>query len=365
MRAPCLGFLLLAFGMQPAQATHPTLADLRSEFAGRSGEALSAEQTEALGSQALALAGKATSRGSFWNAMSFVAELCELAPAAAARPLRAQALEALTGRFSDAMRWSSLVTNRFIPRFEKVSRSEWASELDEYDRVLDRLSRNTTNDRVRAELLYAKARVRIHIERRWDWLTPEARRQTVALLDTLANTFGELPCPGDGSTLIRDRARQHDYELEKLYFGAPAPAASGTDLMGEPVDIEDYREKIVVLDFWTSFCQPCLVMVPHIQELLDKLDGQPVVYLGVNGDVERSQALRTAQRFQMTWRNLWDGSEGQSGPAFTAWDVAARGLPSVFVLDGRGHIRYKLVGLDEVQEKLDGAITKLLAELSG
>ncbi len=360
-----MGFLLLALGMQPVQASPTTLTDLRSEFAGRSEGDLSAEQTERLAAQALALAGAATSRGSFWSAMGFVAELCAAAPAAAARPVRAQALEALAGRFSDAMRWSSLVNNRFIPRFEKVSRSEWADELEEYDRVLDRLTRNTTNDRVRAELLYAKARVRIHIERRWDWLTPGARRQTVALLDTLAGTFGELPCPGDDSVLIRDRARRHDYELDKLYFGAPAPAASGTDLLGERIDIEDYRDKIVVLDFWTSFCQPCLVMVPHIQALLDKLDGQPVVYLGVNGDNERSQALRTAQRFEMTWRSLWDGAQGQSGPAFTAWNVAARGLPAVFVLDGRGRIRYKLVGLDEIQEKLDGAVANLLAELPG
>jgi thiol-disulfide isomerase/thioredoxin len=363
MRALCVAFLLLALGMQPVQASPPTLADLRSGFAGRSGEALSAEQAREMGAQALALAGKATSRASFWNAMSFVAEICEAAPAAAARPVRAQALEALAGRFSDAMRWSSLVTDRFIPRFERLSRSEWAGELDEYDRVLDRLSRNSTDERVRAELLYAKARVRIHIERRWDWLTPAARRQTVALLDTLAGTFGELPCPGDDSRLIRDRARQHEYELANLHFGAPAPAAAGTDLMGERVDIKDYRDRIVVLDFWTSFCQPCLVMVPHVQALLDKLDGQPVVYLGINGDMERSQALRTAQRFEMTWRNLWDGSEGQAGPAFTAWNVAARGLPAVFVLDGRGRIRYKLVGLEEVQENLDGAIANLLAEL--
>ncbi len=120
-----------------------------------------------------------------------------------------------------------------------------------------------------------------------------------------------------------------------------------------------------MLDFWTSFCQPCLAMVPDIQALLDEFRGQSMVYIGVNGDTDRSQAARTAQRFEMTWRNLWDGPAGQNGPAFIAWNIAARGLPAVFVMDGRGRIRYKLTGMEDVQEGLGRAIKTLLTELEG
>lgn len=358
-----LVLLLLVPGLLFAQQTPWSLGDLRLQLEHARNDSLQAEQFLTMGEHALAVARQASSRGSFWNAISFVSELCEVAPHLTARTLRIRALELLVHRFTDAMRWSSLVTERFIPRFDHIDRQEWSSELAEYDRLLDRLGQESDNDRVRAEFLYAKSRVRMHIDRRWDWLTEGARMETMALLDSLIDRFGDFPCPGDDSRSIRDRARPHYRELQTLHFGAVAPTTSGTDLYGEPLEIESYRGKVVVLDFWTTFCQPCLAMVPHTKALLKKFDGHPVVYIGVNGDTERSKGLKTAQRYKMTWRNLWDGPDGPYGPASTAWNVAARGWPAVFVLDDKGRIRYKFTGKDQAEEELESAISLLLAEL--
>lgn len=362
MKTFCACLILLAVGSIRAQHAPQSIAELRTNFESRAEDTLDATESEWLSAKAFILASQTTSRGSFWSTMSFVAEICDASPNLTARKIRAEALEMLAGRFSDAMRWSSLVTTRFIPNFQKININEWSDELDEYDHLLDRLGNESNSERVRADLLYAKVLARVHIDRRWDWLTPLARQNTIELLDSLINTFGDLLCPGEENTSIRDRAGQHYYELEKLHFGALAPVTSGTDLMDKRFDIKDYLGQIVVVDFWTSFCQPCLAMVPDIKELLDKLQGQPVVYIGVNGDTDRSQALRTAQRFTMSWRNLWDGPAGPAGPVSKAWNV--RGWPSVYVVDVRGRIRYKLSG-KQIAEKLDSAISTLLAEIGG
>lgn len=343
-----------------------SLADLRAQLQDVGEDSLSSEELVGLSEKALSLARETTSRGRFWSTMGFVAELCAAGPYDRVHEIRARALGILVERFSDSLRWSSLLTRRFVPRFDQIPRKEWSRELTEYDRVLDRLYENATNKRVQADLLYAKAWTRVHVNRRWDWLTDEDRRNTIRILNTIETRFGDLACPGSGGPSVETvgaRARQHYYELEELYFGAAAPRTSGVDLEGQPIDVAEYRGKIVVLDFWTTFCPSCLAMVPSIRALLENLEDEPVVYLGVNGDADRRQGLGTARRVKMTWRNLWDGPQGPNGPLATTWNVPAEGWPAVFVIDASGRIRHKLWGKQQVDENLENAIDTLLDEL--
>lgn len=346
----------------PCAAQAPTRWDLRQEIDTASKDGVSALELKLLSARAFELAEAAQSRAEFWGAISLTAELCGKAPLTEARGVRARSLELLTTRSSDAMRWSSLLTRQFVPDFEQCSRERWGAELAEYDRVLDTLSEASDTDLVRAELAHAKAFARVFINRRWPWLTETARLEALDMLRDLQSRFGDRPLPGasDPSQTVGARAGGHIFELQHLYFGAPAPATSGVDLEGRPLDIADYRGKVVVLDFWTSFCSPCLAMVPTVCEMLTKLDPESVVYLGINGDRTRAEGQATAQRVGMTWRNLWDGPEGPVGPVASTWRVAERGWPSVFVLDRKGRIRAKLCGKEQIEAQMPGAIRALL-----
>ena len=115
-----------------------------------------------------------------------------------------------------------------------------------------------------------------------------------------------------------------------------------------------------MLDFWTTFCQPCLALVPGVRKLMSSMENEPVVYLGVSGDTRRSEGLATATQHGMNWRNLWDGPRGPNGPAAVAWNVPSLGWPSVFVLDRKGRIRFKLRGKGQVDAELEAAIRMLL-----
>ncbi len=303
------------------------------------------------------------SRGTFWRAMTEVARLCEQGPRRATRSVRTRALELLAERASDTQRWSSLLTRQFVPDFRGLAGDALAAELMHYDGALATLQSAATEDRVRAELLSARAFGRLAIDRRWDTLPAAQRDAATQLYDALEHEYGALRVPGgrEGDT-VGARARAQRRELVDLAFGAEAPPTMGQDLAGEPLDLASHRGKVVVLDFWTSFCQPCLALVPTARRLVQSLADPALVYIGVCGDPDRAQGRATARRVGMPWRNFWDGPDGTDGPIASTWAVGAVGWPSVFVIDRRGRIRAKLRGLEQIDAELESLIVQLLAE---
>jgi thiol-disulfide isomerase/thioredoxin len=329
------------------------------------GEGLSGQRALALGAEILEMAQMADSNKAFFEAMTVMADLCGMAPKASARQVRGQALGLLGERFIDSVRWKVLARERFQPPLERLPQDHWSEEMAAYDQLLDDLRKISPNQRVQAEWLYSKALLRLHVNQRWDWLSEDERKKAIALLEDIVRQVGPLHVPGargEQPTTYAELATDGLYELRKLFFGAPAPPTSGTDLEGRPLDLMDYRGSVVVLDFWSTFCLPCLAMVPESRALLENLRGQPLVFLGVNADVDRDQGLRTAHRTGMTWRNFWDGSTGTSGPLATAWHV--RGRPTVIVLDAMGRIRFKFTGQQATADGLEGAVRRLLDEFA-
>src|SRR5438067_183723 len=66
----------------------------------------------------------------------------------------------------------------------------------------------------------------------------------------------------------------------------PAPDISGPDQDDKPVSLADYEGKVVLVDFWTSWCGLCTQQVPHLKELQTRYQGRPFAVLGVNMDKE-------------------------------------------------------------------------------
>ena len=61
----------------------------------------------------------------------------------------------------------------------------------------------------------------------------------------------------------------------KIGVGRPVPDVEGTDLDGKKVKLSSYRGKVVLLDFWATWCGPCMAMIPHDRELVEKLKDKP------------------------------------------------------------------------------------------
>jgi cytochrome c biogenesis protein CcmG, thiol:disulfide interchange protein DsbE len=113
----------------------------------------------------------------------------------------------------------------------------------------------------------------------------------------------------------------------------PAPAVSLPGLDGgAAASLSDYRGKVVVLNFWASWCAPCRDESPLLQRWHTRIHSRGGTVLGVNVLDVRSDARAFVDEYGLTYPILRDGSN-DSGEAF-----GVVGYPETFVIDRRGRI---------------------------
>ena len=158
----------------------------------------------------------------------------------------------------------------------------------------------------------------------------------------------------DGSTV---RVVPTEYVPPKvpLYIGAEAPDFSFESLQGEEISLSQYRGKVVLLDFWASWCLPCVVAMPKMKSLYEAYHDEGLEIIGVNLDLSREQALDFVQHFELPWPQYWDG-KGYDSELAVLFRVKA--IPMLYLIDQQGIIRGKWLGLAE--EEVKSTIEELL-----
>ncbi len=132
-----------------------------------------------------------------------------------------------------------------------------------------------------------------------------------------------------------------------------APDFTLSDLNGRQVKLSDFQGKLVVLDFWATWCPPCEFEIPVLNALYDSHRDRDVVVLGVSVDTDGPEAIRAyAEKRQVRYQILL-GSES------LAREFGAPGFPSLIIVGPDGFIRSMHVGLVEQPELL-----QVLAEAS-
>jgi len=124
----------------------------------------------------------------------------------------------------------------------------------------------------------------------------------------------------------------------KVWTGGPPPPLALRDLDGRPHRLSDYRGRVVLINFWATWCAPCRDEMPSIQLLKQKLAGKPFTVLAVNLDEPESRVRKFLSEMKVDFTVLLDPERKVA----RAWD--ARILPASFVIGPDGRIRYSLVG---------------------
>jgi cytochrome c biogenesis protein CcmG/thiol:disulfide interchange protein DsbE len=121
--------------------------------------------------------------------------------------------------------------------------------------------------------------------------------------------------------------------------GRPAPAFTLTTFDGKGMTLDGQRGKVVILNFWASWCYPaCYEEAPVLEEGWRRLRAQDVVVLGVAIQDKEAASLEFIQRFGLTFPNAPDPAGKVS------IDYGVYGVPETFVIDRHGMIRRKHVG---------------------
>ncbi len=153
-------------------------------------------------------------------------------------------------------------------------------------------------------------------------------------------------------------ARQSITRLQKLRVGLEAPPIDANDVNGKPMKLTDYRGKVVVIDFWASWCVPCRRNLPILKDVATKYADKGVAFVGVMCEKDATEAAQALDKEKLPWRNWLDMQDEKGGSSIVkAWGVLA--LPSVYVLDRDGKIRFIRV---QERDELERALDTLLAE---
>jgi peroxiredoxin len=127
------------------------------------------------------------------------------------------------------------------------------------------------------------------------------------------------------------------------------------DIAGRDVRLADYKGKVLLLDFWATWCGPCRVEIPGFVEMYDKYKSRGLEVVGIVVLDEFSNAPRFAREFKMNYTILngdgRDDIEDAYGPLFA--------LPTTFIIDREGRICHKHIGLTP-RETFEAAIKQLL-----
>jgi peroxiredoxin len=151
-----------------------------------------------------------------------------------------------------------------------------------------------------------------------------------------------------------NRSRAERYiERPELARERMAPNFRVTTMDGQPVSMDDLQGKVVLLDFWATWCGPCNAELPHVKEIVAKYSGRPLVVLSVSWDKDETKWKEFVASHGMTWSQYRDEDHHLT----QLFGIDA--IPHYFTIDTDGVLKSEQLGSGS---DIDGKLKKMVAE---
>jgi len=127
-------------------------------------------------------------------------------------------------------------------------------------------------------------------------------------------------------------------KIEEVIPGKALPELAGTDindLDGQPLALAHFKGKVLLVDFWDTWCEPCMGEMPNVIATYNKYHGQGFEILGVSLDADKARLLAVLKSQKMTWPQYFDG---QAWNNRLARQYGISFIPNNYLLDANGRV---------------------------
>ena len=171
-------------------------------------------------------------------------------------------------------------------------------------------------------------------------------------LEELARIHEEL-----GNTELAEEYRKKADPMSEL-VGEVVPDFSATALDGKPISLQQYRGKVILLDFWGIWCGFCLAEMPNVKRVYDTYKDQGFDIIGVNLDTDETRLRNYLKENDIQWRQIFSGQKWKS-PLVQQYHI--RSIPAPWLIDRDG----TLISREARGLKLERLVIKALKDKTG
>ena len=126
--------------------------------------------------------------------------------------------------------------------------------------------------------------------------------------------------------------------LTELSNKPQAPAFNLQDMDGEKFSLATYKGKVLIVNFWATWCPPCRAELPSMNRGWDKIKNENIEMIAINVGEDEDTIYSFMADYPINFKVLLD----QSGDIISQWPI--KGLPTTFVVDAEGRIVYRAIG---------------------
>ena len=243
------------------------------------------------------------------------------------------------------------ISAEFKPIFEKIiaklkagqkTEADLATETAEIDALLKKYATDKSDAVSKVALMQAQLYLEVF----------EDTDKGIALLKAIKVNFPQSEVAKNIDQAIA--AIEQQAAADKLLaIGQPFPAFAEKDLNGQPLALADFKGKVVLIDFWATWCGPCVAELPNVIAAYEKFHGKGFEIIGISLDKSRDALTSFIKEKNMPWPQYFDGLgwKNKLGEQF-----GIHSIPATYLLDREGNIVAK--GLRDTD--LDSKLAELL-----